>query len=345
MRTIVSLFASNQEGRAFSRRLLQFALSVSLSVPSPEQRFVSTRMPPKKKQRTTAANATNKGSSADATSSFFVILSPAKTLDLTSALEKDEPIPWSQPDCDLEKTNAVKTCMQDHASKATPHLAKLLGISKPLAERAQAYWKDFDTNDDYTPQPCGFLFQGAAYQGLDIQTLNEDTASLEYLQHHLRIVDPLWGWLRPMDVIPPYRLEMATKNIFGDKQKLAAYWKPSIENILGDGDGDDDDENHAVIINLASDEYSAAVPLKNAVKVIFRNKGRVIAVHAKRARGLYVRFLAQEKVTTLEDFWKATPEFTVEGYKYQEADSNQEDTVVYDRMTAPTPKSKAKGKK
>ena len=314
----------------------------------------STMAPPKrKKQKTTnstvALSSSKNVENNESPSKFFIILSPAKTLNMKLKLPQDVPLEWSQPGhVSMEKTNEIKQCMKKHASKSSSHLSKLLGVSANIAETAKSCWDDMDSSKpSYESKPCGYLFQGPAYQGLDIASLEDDSTHIQYLQNHLRIVDPLWGWLRPLDAIPPYRLEMATKNLFGkdDKGKLANYWKPAIQSVAFA-----ESTEKVVVVNVASDEYSSAVlpPVvvdgdNNAVviKVVFRNKGRVVAVHAKRARGLYTRFLALNGVKSLAEFWNVAPKFDMEYYAFQSKDSSSPDdegdeiTIVYDRTNAP----------
>jgi cytoplasmic iron level regulating protein YaaA (DUF328/UPF0246 family) len=295
--------------------------------------------PKRKASRTNSdlgGKSTSGGGAGARTGAFLMILSPAKTLNL-APMERDLPIPWTSPTCSDENTKEVMAIMKTHAKNSTK-LSKLLGISASLTETAKTYWDEMTEEDN--PQdnkstsnpnrkPCGFAFSGAAYQGLQMDTLSKP--ALEYLQNSLRIVDPLYGWLRPMDVIQPYRLEMATKTLFSDtdapKLKLADYWKPAIQTSI---------ENEAVtkitttttptILNLASDEYSAAVDAP-MIKLVFRQDGRVLAVHAKRARGLMCRYLAEQNVSSLEQI----QDFSEEGYSYQPNDSDDETTLVFDR--------------
>lgn len=136
------------------------------------------------------------------------------------------------------------------------------------------------------------------------------------MQENLRIIDPLYGVLRPLDLMQPYRLEMATKSLFsGDdkKLKLADFWRPSVCNTLANDLKGRDDK---ILLNLASDEYSAAVDDAllpedtRYIKIVFREEGRTIAVHAKRARGLMVRYLAENEVKGLD----GVKQFDSEGY-------------------------------
>lgn len=155
------------------------------------------------------------------------------------------------------------------------------------------------------------------------------------MQKNLRIVDPLYGVLRPLDVMQPYRLEMASKNVFPDavKIKLAEYWRPSVSEFLAK---DLSRRENKTILNLASEEYSAAVDTAalpdgtRFIKVVFWEDGRTISIHAKRARGLMVRYLAEHAVETIEEVQK----FNDEGYSFVESKSD-ETMMVFDRRKQP----------
>lgn len=313
-----------------------------------------------KKDASPAAASTNKKQTKNkhtSTPKLIFILSPAKTLDTTdkhsttttktTTLGQQPILPWTRPTtCDVSKTNQLIRVLKPHSASS---LSKLLGISANLSAVAHEYWssmelypEDEEVNEDESssssffrpnkenkknhPKPCIFAFQGAAYQGLDVESLLPNKKTLEYLQDTLRIVDPLYGWLRPMDVIQPYRLEMATKNVFKPQNtKLADYWKPAIVESIRRERSSDDEE--VIIINVASDEYSAAVQHPQMIKVVFRHDGRVIAIHAKRARGLFVRYCAMHQVDSVEQLQS----FDEEGYKYHPRFSS-ETTLVFDRL-------------
>ncbi|GAX27744.1 uncharacterized protein FisN_13Hh156 [Fistulifera solaris] len=273
-------------------------------------------------------------------SGIVMILSPAKTLDLSpfdgeSTIMKNVGV--TQPDCHHEQTRYIAQCMKQ---RSATELAKLLSLSTTLAQTAASYWKAYDEeapSNNPQAKPCIFAFSGAAYQGLDISTC--DNAALSYMQSCLRILDPLYGVLRPLDRIQPYRLEMATKNaIFVDKKrriKLSDYWKPAVTRRLSDDLKQVSPSS--ILLNLASDEYSVAVDSTNlpaqtkCIKVVFHEpNGKVVAVHAKRARGLMVRYLASVQATTTDDIQK----FDLEGYAFQ-PNASDETTFVFQRQSTP----------
>jgi cytoplasmic iron level regulating protein YaaA (DUF328/UPF0246 family) len=163
------------------------------------------------------------------------------------------------------------------------------------------------------------------------------------MQRNLRIIDPLYGVLRPLDVMQPYRLEMSTKMVFPkhDKTKLADFWKPAVCSYLSN-DLSNSREN-LILLNLASDEYAAAVDAgllpegTQHVKVVFWEQGRTIAIHAKRARGLMVRYLAEAEVQDLE----GVKRFDKEGYSLVAMKSDHT-ILVFDRTKQAAGKQSAR---
>ena len=167
-----------------------------------------------------------------------------------------------------------------------------------------------------------FTFSGPAYhQGIIPQNCNLNT--LTYLAKNLYILDPVYGVLRGMDKMQPYRLEMGCKGIVGvegttTKGTLATYWKDSITSCIGSQllSITTSANNRPILVNLASEEYSSAVDIASLprnttfLNVVFRHKGRVVAVHAKRARGLMARYIAERGASSLLDISK----FNLEGY-------------------------------
>jgi uncharacterized protein len=153
---------------------------------------------------------------------------------------------------------------------------------------------------------------------------------MEYMQQNLRVIDPLYGILKPLDVMQPYRLEMATKHVFPDKStKLSDWWKPCITARLGK---DLEARSNKMLLNLASDEYSIAVDSSELpegtryMKVVFWEEGRAIAVHAKKARGMMVRFIAENNVQDIA----GVQGFDKEGYSFVKEQSDAT-TLVFDR--------------
>ena len=265
---------------------------------------------------------------------MLMILSPAKTLNLDRDSD-DLPVAWTQPLADLSGERAqVVAAIKGHAASAT-NLGKLLNTSAKITATARGYWQDMSGDAagcggaprDGRAKPAIMAFDGAAYAGLNVRDdLAADAARLRYLQDHLRIVDPLYGWLRPLDAIEAYRLEMSTKGVFGNdpKVKLERHWQPGISRCLAADETSpscvkENSNTPIIVVNLASDEYSAAVD-RSMVKIVFKHGGRTIAVHAKRARGLMVRYATLHAIEDVDDLTG----FDYEGYSYRPSESNYE---------------------
>jgi len=292
---------------------------------------------------------------------MILILSPAKTLDLSPLTPVQSSYECTRPNCSSALTKDVAKVMKKHAGKGKSHMAKLLGVSANIAASACNYWSDYSLTieDAKFAKPAIFSFMGAAYQGLNVNDgLCEDEEAMKYLQSNLRIIDPLYGSLRPLDEIQPYRLEMATKKIWEgevlEKPKaLAKFWEEAVTSSISDDlvkaidNYDGDKPSQSVLVNLASEEYSAAVNKKLLpencvyVKCIFRDGGRVIAVHAKKARGLMVRYLAQNNVQDVERIKK----FNLDGYTFHEKESSINEFVFGREKQEKKNNTKAKRRK
>lgn len=284
-----------------------------------------------------------------------MILSPAKTLDVSPLspfiVQSDNNLSFTTPICCREKTVAIARTMK---SMSKNELAKLLKLSPALAEQAYTFYQGFQmdflmnetTNVPEGTKPCIYTYSGAAFQGIQINECHVDT--VRYMQENLRILDALYGLLRPLDQIQPYRLEMDTKNIkphgtMTPVAKLSVYWsEPIAASLAYELRRSNARDGQPILLNLASEEYSATVNVAllpshfRYIKVVFWEDQRVVAVHAKRARGLMVRFLAERKATTLDDIVK----FNAEGYQYINSKSD-ENTLVFNRPKLSTLKTKA----
>lgn len=252
---------------------------------------------------------------------LLMVLSPAKSLDLSEDYSLHG-LKVTSPCFEATFTREIANVMKSHAKAG--RIKQLLGLSPNLTTTATKYWNNFAVDGrGETTKPCIFAFSGAAYQGLQVKTMDKE--ALDNLQQKLRIIDPVYGLLKPLDVIQPYRLEMATKDIFTKGKNLTHFWKEPIKESL------DSFKTPVVILNLASDEYWAAMgndlPANvTAVKVLFRHGGRVIAIHAKRARGLMARYVAENNVQNVND----VKSFAEEGYSFNAGESS-DTTFVFDR--------------
>lgn len=225
---------------------------------------------------------------------MIAVLSPSKDLDFsTSHLS----IPSTQPRLlpqSLELVDVMK-------KKSPMQLKKLMGISDKLATENSARYLQFQVNNqEPLARPAIFSFSGDVYRGLQANTL--DHHALDYCNRHVRILSGLYGLLRPFDRMQAYRLEMGTVIKIGKAKNLYAFWHPHLSKLLKE----DLDLIHAkCLINLASQEYFEAIdPEIIGVPIInihFREKKNekwtFLSFNAKKARGLMVRFMADNACT------------------------------------------------
>jgi cytoplasmic iron level regulating protein YaaA (DUF328/UPF0246 family) len=210
--------------------------------------------------------------------------------------------------------------------------AKLAGVN---AERWQAFGSR--SNSRHSAALC---FRGDVYQGLEAWTMK--AASMKWAQDRLRILSGLYGLLRPLDVIQPYRLEMGTRLKTDQSADLYTFWGDRINTLLR---ADIADAGATALVNLASDEYSKAarlgeldVPVVN-VKFLQVDQGtaKFMAFYAKQSRGLMARWMSDTRPKTVA----ALADFEVQGYRLQKKDST-EDTLVFSRPK-PAPASARAG--
>ncbi|MCL4156052.1 UNVERIFIED_CONTAM: hypothetical protein GTU68_061648 [Idotea baltica] len=197
---------------------------------------------------------------------------------------------------------------------------------------AQLNWeRNQNFSVPFTPKnarPAIFAFNGDVYQGLDAYTISDK--KLVDLQDKLRILSGLYGVLRPMDLMQPYRLEMGTPLKVGRKKNLYEFWKKTVTDSLNSELEDDE-----LFVNLASNEYFGAVDTK-ALKVpvitpIFKDwkndKLKIISFFAKKARGSMVRYIVDTKAKTLEDI----KGFNLDDYEYSKQHTLKENEPVFIR--------------
>lgn len=241
---------------------------------------------------------------------MIAILSPAKTLDYASALPPVEP---SAPRFAEDATKLASAA----AKLGKKRLATLMHISDKLAKLNDDRFKHFA---DQPARPALYAFAGDVYTGLEARTLDE--AAIDFAQDHVRMLSGLYGLLRPLDEIRPYRLEMGTR--WAPRRKsLYRYWDNRIAALLAE---DVAAEGSGVVLNLASQEYWAAVAdrLPKGVRVIavdFREPGpdgpRFVSFSAKRARGMMARWLCEHRVSEVE----AMKAFDTDGYRFDATES------------------------
>jgi hypothetical protein len=246
---------------------------------------------------------------------MIAVVSPAKRLDFETQI--DAPYTLAQfPD----KTKRLVHVMQ---KKDANDLQQLMSISENIADLNVERFHNF--KEKHLPEnakQCVFAFKGDVYQGLDPETLSGK--EIEFAQEHLLILSGLYGVLRPLDLIQPYRLEMGTKLAFDDYQTLYDFWQGKITHTLNQqlqsGDG--------ILLNLASEEYFKAVKRKEIkgriIDVEFKDlkndQYKIISFYAKKARGLMARFMIKEKVQQVEELQA----FNYSGYYFDANESTEE---------------------
>ena len=243
---------------------------------------------------------------------MIALLSPAKTLDYESALP---PLTATKAHFAEEASSLAKSA--SHLSQK--RLSELMHISPRLAKLNADRFQDFANLPE---RPALFAFAGDVYTGFEAQTLDE--AGIAFAQDHVRMLSGLYGLLRPLDAIRPYRLEMGTR--WAPRRKsLTDWWGGRIADLLCEQVAQ---EGSGVVLNLASQEYFAAVKgrLKDVriVEIDFREPGpdgpRFVSFNAKRARGMMARWLCEHHITDIE----AMQGFDSDGYHY-DADASEPD--------------------
>lgn len=250
---------------------------------------------------------------------MLMVISPAKSLDFTPAHPH---VPATAPAMTTELAELAKVTRR--LSRAD--LKRLMGISDKLALLNHERFQAFDPDSEDGVQ-AAMAFDGDVYDGLQARTL--DKAGLAFAQQRLRILSGLYGLLRPLDVIQPYRLEMGTRLKTRRGASLYDFWGPRLAKALDEAA---EGAGEPMLINLASQEYFGAVDLKAlklpVVSCAFKEiKGedppKIISFHAKKARGMMARFAIDQRIDRAEGL----KDFTVAGYGYDAAASGAKEWV------------------
>lgn len=224
---------------------------------------------------------------------MLMVISPAKTLDYESPLATDT---YTQPEFLDDACELV-----DQLKELEPHqISNLMSISDKLgqlnAERFQSWHTPFTPEN---ARQAVLAFKGDVYTGLDAESFSEE--DFEFAQQHLRMLSGLYGVLKPLDLMQPYRLEMGTRFENNRGKDLYAFWgskiTDEINRLLADDDG--------VLVNLASNEYFKSVKKKDLegrlITPQFKDwkngQYKMISFYAKKARGLMCRFAIQNRIT------------------------------------------------
>lgn len=251
-----------------------------------------------------------------------IVVSPAKTLDYESKLPTTR---GTQPEF-LETAVKLNKKLSRQSKKK---LSSLMNISDKLADLNYTRYQDFqEDHDKKNSRPAMYAFNGDVYTGLDAFTIPVD--KLDRLQETLRILSGMYGILRPLDLIQPYRLEMGTDIGIERKNNLYGVWQKKVTGYLNNELQDDE-----LFLNLASNEYFKAVDAKKLkVRVIspvfkdFKNgKLKIISFYAKKARGSMVRYIIDKNCKTLED----VKGFDYDDYRYSDKYTENENEPTFIR--------------
>ena len=245
---------------------------------------------------------------------MLIVLSPAKSLDYKTPVKVKNA---TLPDFVAESAKLIT-----ELKKLSPQeVAKLMGLSDQLAALNVGRYRDWSKKfTAENSKSAIFAFDGDVYDGFDVKSLN--AKSLEFAQEHIRILSGLYGALRPLDLMQPYRLEMGASFKNAKGKDLYAFWgdliTKAIKKVL-------DQQKEPVLLNLASEEYFKVLQAKDlgceVISPVFQDakdgKYKIISFYAKRARGLMARYVVENRISKPADL----KDFNLDGYKYFAAES------------------------
>lgn len=251
---------------------------------------------------------------------MLLLISPAKSQKFDISIKTEiQTIPFFLK----ESQKLIK-----EAQKLTPpKIRELMAVSQNLAELNFERFQDFKT--PFTTQNArqtAFVFNGDVYKGLDMASFSE--TELLYSQEHLRILSGLYGVLKPLDLMQAYRLEMKIKLKYQQKKNLYEFWGDKITNQVNK---EIVNQKHKAVVNLASQEYFKVIqsakikaPIITPIFKEFKNNQyKIIAIYAKKARGLMAKYLLRNKIEESESIKL----FNAEGYVFDANLSNDTDFV------------------
>ena len=242
---------------------------------------------------------------------MLVVVSPAKKLNMDPINSVDVTEPIFKED--------VKSLINIARDLSSNQLKDLMGISPKLSDLNKERFLNFGNQEK---KPAVFAFAGDTYKGLDIEKLNED--DLDWAQKHLRILSGLYGLLRPLDLIEPYRLEMGSKLKGDHGNTLYDFWDNKISLNLNKYARE---IGTNVLVNCASNEYFNAIKpntleLRVVTPVFMERKDgkeKIISFYAKNARGSMARFIIQNQITDIENI----KNFDLDRYSYNPSISDE----------------------
>ena len=255
---------------------------------------------------------------------MLVLISPAKSQDFDTPPPIDN---TTQPVFQQQIAKLVDVCRQLDKTE----LARLMSISEKLAALNHQRYQTFnpDQYDHHNAKQALFAFQGDVYKGLDAQSL--DSGTIVFAQEQLVMLSGLYGLLRPLDLMQPYRLEMKTKLNNAKGKDLYAFWGTQLTEQLNQWL---QSHEEPTVVNLASNEYFHVIMPKmidgRVLTIDFKETKdgqlKTIGIHAKRARGLMARYIMTHRITHSEPLKR----FGEAGYQFQ-ADLSQSDRWVFVR--------------
>ncbi|MEM7465447.1 MAG: peroxide stress protein YaaA [Pseudomonadota bacterium] len=257
---------------------------------------------------------------------MLVVISPAKTLNF------EDPNPSSKltrPRMLNASTELVKT-LKKYSSK---DLQKLMGISEKLGELNAERYREWKTPfNKSNAKAAMYAFQGDVYLGLDAPQFNAD--AIDFAQQHLRILSGLYGVLRPLDLIQPYRLEMGTSLKIAGAGDLYEFWADNITKVVNK---DLRATGSETLINLASNEYFKSVEQDKLraqiIRPVFKDfkngKYKFLSFFAKKARGTMSAYIINNQITDPQLLKKAR----LDGYRYSAAESSDDEWVFLRKST------------
>ena len=247
-----------------------------------------------------------------------ILLSPAKSLDYKS----DLPTLKTSEGCFLNEAQYLNNILKEKSPK---ELSELMNISSSLGElnyqRNNSWSLPFSQKN---ARQSIYAFSGDVYRGLDSYTVEE--GKIDFMQNSVRIISGLYGLLKPLDLIQPYRLEMGTKMPVDDNKNLYEYWRQKITNQLNK-----ELSNDEPVLNLASNEYFKAIDRKVVKTDIYtanfkqlkNGEYKTIAIFSKKARGMMTRFIIDNNITGINDL----KSFNYDGYMFHESLSSKNEFI------------------
>jgi len=250
---------------------------------------------------------------------MLVLLSPAKKLDLDSQLKS---FPFSEPHFLNEAASLIKVLKTKSKAEVSAMMSLSDKLSELNVERYSLWKKSHSVNNS---RPALFTFKGDVYASIGAHDLSEE--EVLFAQEHLLILSGLYGALKPLDLIQPYRLEMGTKLETSRGGNLYKFWGNKIVNSINK-------KKPSTIINLASNEYFKSVNAKEliapVVTIQFKESRdgayKMIGIFAKKARGLMARYILQNSILNVQDI----KSFKEDDYCFN-AELSSENTLVFTR--------------